>query len=130
MSHPLLPRRRLSSNSRGISSIIATVFMVTIILFISFNVFTFTLFKNTEFREAVNELNETDIEQGSERIAFSDVNYTAEEDQVKVAAQFRNDGPVSVRIVTLWVAHANTSKYGYVGDLNTDLPVGADMYLE
>jgi len=130
LPHPSLRRRGSSRNSRGVSSIIATVFMVVIILFISFNVFTFTLFKNTQFREAVNEINETDIEQGSERITFSDVNYTAGEGQVDVVAQFRNDGPVSIELITLWVAHAVTGKYGCASDLNIDLPVGADMYLE
>jgi len=109
-----LPRRKFRKNSRGISSLIAAIFMVIIILFMSFNVFTFTLFKNTQFRDAVDALNQMDVEQTYERMSFSDVGFTRlENDWILVEAQLANDGAVSVRIVSLWVLQSATGKYGH-----------------
>ena len=104
-----------SVGNRGISSLIAAIFMVIIILFMSFNVFTFTLFKNTQFRDAVDALNQMDVEQTYERISFSDVSFTRQEnDWILVDAQLTNDGPVPVKLVSLWVLQGATERYGHV----------------
>jgi len=125
LSQPLLPRRKFRKNSRGISSLIAAIFMVIIILFMSFNVFTFTLFKNTQFRDAVDALNRMDVEQTYERISFSDVSFPRlENNWTLVEAQLTNDGPVSVRIVSLWVLQSATGKYGHADVGMPDLGPG------
>ena len=125
MSQPLLPRRKFRKNSRGISSLIAAIFMVIIILFMSFNVFTFTLFKNTQFRDAVDTLNQMDVEQTYETISFSDVSFTRlENDWILVDTQLANDGAVSVKIVSLWVLQSATGKYGHADVSMPDLGPG------
>jgi len=99
--------------------------MVIIILFMSFNVFTFTLFKNTQFRDAVDALNRMDVEQTYERISFSDVSFPRlENNWTLVEAQLTNDGPVSVRIVSLWVLQSATGKYGHADVGMPDLGAG------
>ena len=125
MSQPLLPRRKFRKNSRGISSLIAAIFMVIIILFMSFNVFTFTLFKNTQFRDAVDALNQMDVEQTYERISFADVGITRlGNDWILVEAELANDGAVSVKIVSLWVLQSGTGKYGHTDVSIPDLGPG------
>lgn len=122
---PVFLKKKNESIDRGVSSIIAAIFMVTIILFISFNVFTFTLFKNTQFQDAVDAQNQMDVEQYYERIGFSDVSFTRQEnDWILVDAQLTNDGSVSVRIVSLWVLQGTTDRYGHVDLRDAMLELG------
>ncbi|MFQ6081134.1 MAG: hypothetical protein ACE5OW_05670 [Candidatus Bathyarchaeia archaeon] len=111
-------------NSKGVSGIIATVFLVLIVLFLYANVFTFILIQNTSFQEVVSEVNQMDIDRSSEKITVSNVNYTVVGDEVYVEAQVTNDGPVSVQIITLWVIDTTTQKYGYNDTLNINLKTG------
>jgi len=119
---------RFRRNCRGISSVMATIFMVIIIWFIALNVFSYTIHKNTQFRDVENELDQIDVERIREEITASEVNFTVDGDEVLVRAQVRNDGPVPAQIVTLWVVQAATEKYCYVSSLDIDLLPGA-MYI-
>jgi len=98
--------------------------MVLTVLFLYANVFMFILFQNVSFQEGVSEVNQRDIDRISEKITVSDVNYTVVEDQVYVAAQVTNDGPVSVQMITLWVVDKTTQKYGYNDTLSINLKTG------
>ena len=86
--------------------------MFICILFISVNVFLYTMQKNAQFRDVAGELNQIDVERIREDITVSDANFTAEEDQVSLRAQLRNDGAVRVELLTLWIVQATTEKYG------------------
>ena len=104
MSQPLLPRGKFRKNSRGISSLIAAIFMVIIILFMSFNVFTFTLFKNTQFRDAVDALNQMDQDSFSEILVTSHGNFSVTQlGTVQVRVTISNEGPVLSEVVRVWV---------------------------
>jgi len=99
-----LPRRKFRKDSRGISSLIAAIFMVIMILFMSFNVFTFTLFKNTQFRDAVDTLNQMDQDSSSERLVTSLGNFSVTQlDTVQVRVTISNEGPVLFEVVRVWV---------------------------
>lgn len=111
-------------NSKGVSGIIAAIFLVLIIFFLYANVFTFILIQNTSFQEVVSEVNQRDIDRSIEKITVSNVNYTVVNDQVRVEAQVKNDGPVSVQIITLWVIDTTTQKYGYNDTLNINMKTG------
>lgn len=124
MTQLLLPNKRLWKNSKGISGIIAIIFLVLTVLFFYSNVFMFILNKNTSFQEGVSEVNQRDIDRSNEKITVSNVNYTVVEDQVYVAAQVTNDGPVSVQMITLWVVDKTIQKYGYNDTLNINLKTG------
>lgn len=116
---------RFRRNCRGVSSVIATIFMVVIIWFIAINVFSYTIHKNTQFRDVENELDQIDVDRIREEITASEVNFTVDGDELLVRAQVRNDGPVPAQIVTLWVVQAATEKYCYVSSLDIDLLPGA-----
>jgi len=116
---------RFGRNCKAFSSVIATIFMVVIIWFIAINVFSYTIHKNTQFRDVENELDQIDVDRIREEITASEVNFTVDGDEVLVRAQVRNDGPVPTQIVTLWVVQAATEKYCYVSSLDIDLLPGA-----
>lgn len=124
MTQRLLLNRKLWKNSKGVSGIIAAVFLVLVVLFLYANVFTFILTQNTSFQGVVSEVNQMDIDRSSEIITVSNVNYTVAGNQVYVEAQVTNDGPVSVQIITLWVIDTTTQKYGYNDTLNINLKTG------
>lgn len=124
MTQPFLPNKEIWKNSKGVSGIIAAIFLVLIVFFLYANVFTFILIQNTSFQEGVSEVNQRDIDRSSEKITVSNVDYAVAEDQVYVHAQVTNDGPVSVQIITLWVIDTTIQKYGYNDTLNINLKAG------
>ncbi len=78
--------------------------MVIIILFMSFNVFTFTLFKNTQFRDAVDALNQMDQDSFSEVLVTSHGNFSVTQlGTVQVRVTISNEGPVLSEVVRVWV---------------------------
>jgi hypothetical protein len=79
--------------------------MVIIILFISFNVFTFTIFKNTQFQDAVDELNQMDQDSFSERLVASNGNFTVTQPNstVQVRVTLSNEGHLSAEAIRMWV---------------------------
>jgi len=127
LTRPLLPDRKVWKNSKGVSGIIAAIFLVLIVFFLYANVFTFILIQNTSFQEVVSEVNQRDIDRSIEKLTVSNVNYTVVGDQVRVEAQVKNDGPVSVQIVTLWVIDTTTQKYGYNDALNINMKSGDNL---
>lgn len=117
---------RFRRNCKGVSSVIASIFMVIIIWFLALNVFSYTIHKTAQFRDVENELDQIDVERIREEITVSEVNFTVDGDQVLVRARLHNDGPVPAQIVTLWVVQsAATEKYGYISSLDIDLLPGA-----
>jgi len=114
-------------NSKGVSGIIAAIFLVLIVFFLYANVFTFILTQNTSYQEVLSEVNQRDIDRSDEKITVSNVNYTVVEDQVRVEAQVKNNGPVSVQIVTLWVVDTTIQKYGYNDTLNISMKSGDNL---
>jgi len=124
LTQPLLPNKKVWKNSKGVSGIIAAIFLVLIVFFLYANVFTFILIQNTSFQEVVSEVNQRDIDRSIEKLTISNVNYTVVDDQVCVQTQVKNDGPVSVQIVTLWVIDTTTQKYGYNDTLSINLKTG------
>ena len=130
MSQPLPPRREFRKDSRGISSLIAAIFMVIIILFMSFNVFTFTLFKNTQFRDAVDALNQMDQDSSSERLVASHGNFSVTEPgRVQVRVTISNEGALPADAARMWVVwkYGAAESYGNE-ELNVSLSPGESVY--
>jgi len=120
----LLPNKKFWKNSKGVSGIIATIFLVMIILFLYANVFIFIQRENTRFQDVVSEVNQMDIDRSSEKLIVSNLNYTVVEDKVHVEAQVTNDGAVSIQIITIWVVDKTIQKYGHNDTLNINLKTG------
>jgi FlaG/FlaF family flagellin (archaellin) len=111
-------------NSKGVSGILATVFMVLILVFLYTQVYMFMQNENARYQSAVGEVNQMDIDRSSEALAVSDLDYAVVEDELHVTIQVRNIGPALVQIVTLWVIDKTTNSYGCNDTLNLQLKPG------
>jgi FlaG/FlaF family flagellin (archaellin) len=111
-------------NSKGVSGIIAAIFLVLIVILLYSNVFVFMLDQDASFQDVVSEVNQMDVDRSTEQITVTDVNHTVVGDQVHIEAQVTNDGAVSVQINTLWVVDRFTKKYGNNNTLTISLKPG------
>ncbi len=119
---------RFRRNSKGISGILAAIFMVLILLFLYTQVYLFMQNENARYQSVVSEVNQMDIDRSSEELAVSDLDYAAVEDQIHVTIQVKNIGPVPVQIITLWVIDKTTNNYGFNDTLNIQLKPGDIEY--
>ncbi|MFQ6064037.1 MAG: hypothetical protein ACE5L6_01040 [Candidatus Bathyarchaeia archaeon] len=113
-----------AGRSKGVSTVIGTVFLILIIFMVTTNVLLWTFSKNAQYNRAVMERNEEEAHRSSEKIAVSDVSYSVEDSQVHVEAEVTNDGPVPVQITTLWVLDKLTQKHGYNDMVDINLKSG------
>ncbi|UCC57923.1 MAG: hypothetical protein JSW14_06060 [Candidatus Bathyarchaeum sp.] len=127
MSQLLLHKKTFRKNSKGVSGILATIFMVIIVLFLYSQVYIFTQNEDARFEAGVREANQLDIDVDQEKLTFSNLNYVIEEDTVHVQTKVTNEGPVSVEIATLWVVDIVAQKYGYNDTINLYLKVGETL---
>ena len=129
MSQHLSHKKSLRKNSEGFAGIIATVFLVLIVLFLSANVFMFIQNQNTRLESGARQASQFDIDQKSEQISISELIYLVAGDTVSVQAQVTNDGPVEIEIVTIWVIDTTNQRYAYNDTLNLYLNVGETVNL-
>jgi hypothetical protein len=80
--------------------------------------------ENVRYQSAVGEVSQMDIDRSSEELVVSDLDYAVVGDMVHVTIQVRNIGPVSVRIVNLWVIDKTTNNYGFNDTLSIQLKPG------
>ena len=113
-----------NGRSKGVSTVIGTVFLMLIIFMVSTNVLLWTFSQNTQYNQAVMEKNEEEAQRSTEEIAVSDISYNAEVGLVHVEAKVTNEGPVPVQITTLWVLDNDIRKYGYSDTVNINLKAG------
>jgi archaellum component FlaF (FlaF/FlaG flagellin family) len=118
------------ANSKGFSSVIGTTFMVLVIMFLSTSVFMWTLSQNTIYNEAMKEKNQIEVDRLNEKVTASDVNYTVANNIVSVNVMLKNEGPVSVEIISLWVIDATINRYNFSDPLNINLKPGNITYLQ
>jgi len=111
-------------NSKGVSGIIAAIFLVMIFILLYSNIFLFMFNQDASFRDVVSEVNQMAVDRSSEQITVTNVNHTVVGDQVYVEAVVANDGAVSVQINTLWVIDRLTKKYSYNNTLTINLKTG------
>ncbi len=113
-----------AGRSKGVSTVIGTVFLILIIFMITTNVLLWSFLKNAEYNRAVMERNEEEATRSTEKIAVSDVSYNAEDGLVRVEGIVTNEGPVPVQIKTLWVLDETTQKHGYNDIVGINLKAG------
>lgn len=117
-------RKIWAGRSKGVSTVIGTVFLILIIFMITTNVLLWSFLKNAEYNRAVMERNEDEAQRSTEKIAVSDVSYNAEDGSVWVEGIVTNEGPVPVQIKTLWVLDKTTQKHGYNDMVDINLKTG------
>jgi hypothetical protein len=103
--------KRFSRNRRGFSTLIATIFMVLVILFFYFNVATFILNRNTDFQDVISRSQQLDADRNSEHVTTLGVSTSSNgvAGQLRLSCTFVNDGSVSVQMVRVWVQDYQSS---------------------
>jgi hypothetical protein len=119
----------ITRNSKGVSGILATIFLVIIVIFLYSQVFIFMQNENTRFEAGAREANQMDVDLSLEKLSFSNLSYLIEGGNVHLQTQVTNEGPVSVELVTLWIVDSSTQNYGYNDTVNIFLDVGETMDL-
>jgi len=100
--------------SKGVSSVIGTVFLIIIVFAISTNVFLWTISQSSIYNQAVKESNQKSADKLDENIVASNANYSVTvPNKVKVNAKLTNAGSVSAQIVNLWVFDTTIQRYGF-----------------
>jgi hypothetical protein len=89
-----------------------------------------TLSQNTIYNEAMKEKNQMEVDRLSEKVTASDVNYTVANNIVSVNVMLKNEGAVSVEIISLWVINVDVNRYNFTSPLNINLKPGDIEYLQ
>lgn len=113
-----------AGRSKGLSTVVGTVFLILIIFMVTTNVLLWSFLKNAQYNQAVMERNEEEAHRSTEKISFSNVTYDVEVTKVLVEVKVTNEGPVPVQITTLWVLDTIIRKYGYNDAVNINLKAG------
>jgi hypothetical protein len=91
-------------NRKGYSALIATIFMVLIVLFLYFNVFTFSLNRDKDFQDIISRSQQLDADRNAEQITITDVVVTQDgSGQIYITCVLVNNGSVPVQLARLWV---------------------------
>ncbi len=116
-----LSRRIWKGQSKGMSTVIGTVFLMLIIFMVATNVLLWTFSQNAEYNQTVMEINQEEADRRNENVVSSNASYLVDEGkgQVKVEAVLKNAGPEAAQIINLWVFDATIHSYGFTGTLST-----------
>lgn len=102
-----------NGRSKGVSTVVGTVFLMLIIFMVSANVLLWTFSQNAEYNQAVMEKNQEEADRRNENVVSSGGNYSVDGDKVTVETELTNDGSVAAQIVNLWVLDTTIQKYGF-----------------
>lgn len=116
-----------NGRSKGVSTVIGTVFLILIIFMVSTNVLLWTFSQNAQYTQAVKGENQNFADTVNENIVALGGNYSVLGDEVTVEVILKNVGSVAAQIINLWVfdADANQTTQGYSNkSLSFYLPPG------
>lgn len=100
--------------SKGISSVIGTIFLIFIVFAISTNVFLWTISQSTIYNQAVKDTNQKNADRMNENVMATQGNCTwFSGNKVKVQAKLTNAGSVAAQIINLWVFDTSKQTYGF-----------------
>ena len=108
-------KTRFRRCSKGVSTVIGTIFLVLIALTVATNVFLWTFTQNATYNQAVKECSQMDADLSSERIVAYNTVYSVSQDEVEVNTTMTAQGALSAQIITVWVTWTdvnNITKYG------------------
>jgi hypothetical protein len=103
-----------NGRSKGISTVLGTVFLTLVVFAISTNVFLWTLSRNAEYTLAVKEENQKNIDRMSEYVSAAGANYSVLGEDVTITARITNAGSVAVQIINIWVFDTTQQTYANV----------------
>ena len=99
--------------SKGISTVIGTVFLILIILMVSTNVILWTFSQDAQYTLAVQDENQKSVDRLSENVIASGANYSVSGNDVTVEAILTNAGSTGVQIINLWVFDTDLTNQRY-----------------
>ena len=113
--------------SKGVSTVIGTVFLILIIFMVSTNVLLWTFSQNALYTQAVKDENQNSADMLNENIVATDGSYSVSGDKVTVEATLENIGSTAAHVINLWVFDTTIQKYGFnntIDSLNLNLNPG------
>jgi FlaG/FlaF family flagellin (archaellin) len=120
---------RLTNNPKGFSSIVGSVFMVSVVLILSTGVFLWTLEQNTSYNDTIRQTNQLEADRLSESLNVLSTTYSVNANgKVTVAAQIQNTGPSSIQFMTVWIKVSNSTpwtNYNFSNLTNANVQSGA-----
>ena len=123
-------KRIWKGRSKGVSTVIGTVFLMLIIFMVSTNVLLWTFSQNALYTQAVKDENQKSADKLNENVIASDGNYSVSGDEVTVKAILKNAGGIAAQIINLWVFDTNSSNLRYANkSLNFNLNPGDTLNL-
>jgi len=116
--------------SKGVSTVIGTVFLMLIIFMVSTNVLLWTFSQNALYTQAVKDENQKSADKLNENVIASNGNYSVLGNEVTVKAMLKNSGGIAAQIINLWVFDTNSSNLRYANkSLNFNLNPGDTLNL-
>jgi len=117
-------RAHLRRASRGASTVIGAIFYVVIALFITTNIFMWSISKHSEYDMAVVEMNQRDAEKVDEQIrAVGNFTVFPSNSSVRAVANITCYGP-SAQLTTMWVVDSTKGTYAYKSGVLCNLRSG------
>ncbi|MGA2680944.1 MAG: hypothetical protein ABSF44_03995 [Candidatus Bathyarchaeia archaeon] len=108
------PFNRLINNRKGYAGIISAIFLVLVILFLFFNVYTFYNNRNTAYQDTVGQVAQMAADRSTELATLSIVKPAAfpGNNIVYISCSIEDNGPIPSQIVRLWVKDLTNSAVG------------------
>jgi hypothetical protein len=106
--HSPRPNRWLHDR-KGYSGLIATIFMVLVVIYLYTSVFSVIQDQNLNFQDATSQSQQIDADRNAEKITISDVTYSPDQ----ITFTIKNNGPIPVQIVRLWAQNSTETAKGY-----------------
>ncbi|MFQ6065155.1 MAG: hypothetical protein ACE5L6_06740 [Candidatus Bathyarchaeia archaeon] len=116
-------KRLWKGHSRGVSTIIGTVFLMLIIFMVASNVLLWTFSQNAEYNEVVMARSQEEADRRDERVVASNGSYSVDGDKVTVEAELTNSGALASHVINLWVLDTTEQRYNNTG-MSTSLRPG------
>jgi len=111
--------------SKGVSTVIGTVFLMLIIFMVATNVLLWTFSQGAEYTQVVQDENQKNVDRLSENVVASGANYSVSGNEVTLEVTVTNAGSVAVQVVNLWVFDTDPSNQEFTNkSLNLNLNPG------
>jgi len=99
--------------SKGVSTVIGTVFLILIIFMVSTNVLLWTFSQNAQYTQAAKDVNQDEADRRNEKIEATDGDYSVSENEVTVEVTLTNTGAVAAQMISLWVFDTSIQTYNH-----------------
>jgi hypothetical protein len=101
-----------------------------VVFAISTNVFIWTLSRNADYTQAVQEENQNNLDTQSESVIAYGGNYSVSGNEVTIKATLKNSGSVAARVINLWVFDVESTNQRYANkSLDVSLNPGDTAHL-